>query len=433
MALAGTPGLESTCSFSRNGFAQVTAVFTDRTDIYFARQQVTERLTDAKDDLPPGVEVKMGPISTGLGEVYWWAVEYAPPGSGPRSRWRARLAERRHLSDARGRAPGRRVAAHRLSAHRAGLDHPAADEDRARRRRRGCHRRLCQAVSGPTRSREARRLRPVVRQVASAIEANNVSRGANYIERNGEGYVVRASGRIEYLAEIGDIVVATHRGVPVRIRDVARDHARARPAHRQRQHERARGRARYRAHAGGGNSRTVSAAADAKINEINRALPPGIRAKDGPEPHAARRRHHSHRGDQPAEGALLVVLVLFLLLGNFRAAFITALVIPVTMMITAFGMLQLRLSANLMSLGALDFGLIVDGAVIIAENSLRHLADRQRAAGRMLCRASASTPSRHRRGNDPADRVTAKPSSLWSMFRCSPFRASKARRSSRWR
>src|SRR5882757_4454038 len=79
-ALAGIPGLESTRSFSRNGFAQITAVFTDRTDIYFARQQVSERLTEAKADLPPGVEVKMGPISTGLGEVYWWSVEYLPPG-----------------------------------------------------------------------------------------------------------------------------------------------------------------------------------------------------------------------------------------------------------------------------------------------------------------------------------------------------------------
>src|SRR6267378_6561367 len=80
IALSGIPGLESTRSFSRNGFAQVTAVFTDRTDIYFARQQVSERLTEAKAGLPPGVEVKMGPISTGLGEVYWWSVEYLPPG-----------------------------------------------------------------------------------------------------------------------------------------------------------------------------------------------------------------------------------------------------------------------------------------------------------------------------------------------------------------
>ena len=222
------------------------------------------------------------------------------------------------------------------------------------------------------------------RQIVRAIEANNISRGANYIERNGEGYVVRVGGRVESLSEIEEIVVATRGGVPVRIKDVA---------------EVTLGRELRTGSASvngrevvlgtalmliGGNSRTVAAAADAKIKEINRTLPPSIRA-----------RAVLNRTDlvdatihtvatNLAEGALLVVLVLFLLLGNFRAALVTAVVIPVTMLITATGMLQAKISANLMSLGALDFGLIVDGAVIIVENSLRHLAERQRELGRDL-------------------------------------------------
>ena len=143
----------------------------------------------------------------------------------------------------------------------------------------------------------------------------------------------------------------------------------------------------------GGNSRTVAAAADAKIKEINRVLPPGIRARTVLNRTQLVDATIHTVATNLAEGALLVVLVLFLLLGNFRAALVTAMVIPITMLITATGMLQGRLSANLMSLGALDFGLIVDGAVIIAENCLRHLAARPApAAAASFRRASAWTP-----------------------------------------
>ncbi len=223
-----------------------------------------------------------------------------------------------------------------------------------------------------------------LKQIIEAIEANNASRGANYIEQNGEGYVVRAAGRVENLEDIENIVVATRGGVPVRVRDVA---------------EVAIGKELRTGSASvdgrevvlgtalmlvGGNSRTVAAAADAKIKAIGKTLPPGIYA------HTVLNRTQlvdatiQTVAKNLAEGALLVVAVLFVLLGNFRAALVTALVIPVTMLVTASGMLQGRISANLMSLGALDFGLIVDGAVIIAENSLRHLAERQREFGRVL-------------------------------------------------
>jgi cobalt-zinc-cadmium resistance protein CzcA len=221
-------------------------------------------------------------------------------------------------------------------------------------------------------------------QVVAAIEANNVSRGANYIEQNGEGYVVRAAGRVENMDDISNIVVATRGGIPVRVKDVA---------------DVTIGRELRTGSASvdgrevvlgtalmliGGNSRTVAAAADARIKEIASTLPPGIYARTVLNRTQLVDATIHTVASNLAEGALLVIAVLFLLLGNLRAAVITACVIPVTMLITATGMLQGKISANLMSLGALDFGLIVDGAVIIAENSLRHLAERQREVGRAL-------------------------------------------------
>jgi cobalt-zinc-cadmium resistance protein CzcA len=384
-ALAGTPGLESTRSFSRNGFAQITAVFTDRTNIYFARQQVSERLNEAKGNLPPGVDIRMGPISTGLGEIYWWAVEYAKPGVAAPVRdgepgWQTDggylTPEGERLTDDFQRTVYLRTVQDWIIRPQMKTVPGVAGADAI-----GGFVKQFQVQPDPARL-VAYGLS--FGQVVGAIEANNVSRGANYIEQNGEGYVVRASGRVENIEDISQVVVATRAGVAVRVKDVA---------------DVAIGRELRTGSASvdgrevvlgtalmliGGNSRTVAAAADARIKEISRTLPPGIYA------HTVLNRTQLvdatiHTvATNLAEGALLVIVVLFLLLGNFRAAVITACVIPVTMLITATGMLEGKLSANLMSLGALDFGLIVDGAVIIAENSLRHLAERQRDLGRAL-------------------------------------------------
>ena len=384
-ALAGIPGLESTRSFSRNGFAQITAVFGDRTNIYFARQLVSERLNEAKSGMPPGVDVRMGPVSTGLGEIYWWAVEYEKPGASSPIRdgkpgWQTDgsylTPEGERLTDDFQRTVYLRTVQDWIVRPQMKTVPGVAGAD---------------AIGGFVKQYQ---VQPdpaklvgyglSLKQVVEAIEANNASRGANYIEQNGEGYVVRASGRVENLGDIENIVVATRGGVPVRVRDVA---------------DVAIGKELRTGSASvdgrevvlgtalmliGGNSRTVAAAADAKIKEIGRTLPPGIYA------HTVLNRTQlvdatiQTVAKNLAEGALLVIAVLFVLLGNFRAALVTALVIPVTMLVTASGMLQGRISANLMSLGALDFGLIVDGAVIIAENSLRHLAERQREFGRAL-------------------------------------------------
>jgi len=384
-ALAGTPGLESTRSFSRNGFAQITAVFTDRTDIYFARQQVSERINEAKVNLPPGVDVRMGPISTGLGEIYWWAVEYAKPGAiapvrdgepGWQSDGTYLTPEGERLTDDFQRTVYLRTVQDWIVRPQMKTVPGVAGADAI-----GGFVKQFQVQPDPAR---------LVGyglsfgQVVAAIEANNVSRGANYIEQNGEGYVVRASGRVENIEDISQIVVTTRSGIPVRVKDVA-DVSIGRELRTGSASVNGRevvlGTALMLV---GGNSRTVAAAADAKIKEISRTLPPGIYA------HTVLNRTQLvdatiHTvATNLAEGALLVIAVLFLLLGNFRAAVVTACVIPVTMLITATGMLAGKLSANLMSLGALDFGLIVDGAVIIAENSLRHFAERQREFGRAL-------------------------------------------------
>src|SRR5215212_3926023 len=278
--LAGTPGLESTRSFSRNGFAQITAVFTDRTDIYFARQQVSERVNEAKANLPPGVEVKLGPISTGLGEIYWWAVEYAKPGE---------------LGPMRDGQPGWQTDGTYLTPEGERLTDEFQRTVYLRTVQDWIIRPQMKTVPGVA---GADAIGGFVKQfqvqpdpakligyglsfsdVVSAVEANNVSRGANYVERNGEGIVVRSGGRIETMAEIGEIVVMARGSVPIRVKDLATvtigRELRTGSASMNGK-EVVLGTALMLI---GGNSRTVSAAADAKIKEINKALPPSIRAR----------------------------------------------------------------------------------------------------------------------------------------------------------
>src|SRR6266436_2682933 len=267
-ALAGTPGLESTRSFSRNGFAQITAVFADRTDIYFARQQVSERINEAKVNLPPGVDVRMGPISTGLGEIYWWAVEYAKPGATAPVRdgepgWQSdgtyMTPEGERLTDDFQRTVYLRTVQDWIIRPQMKTVLGVAGADAI-----GGFVKQFQVQPDPA---QLIGYGLSFGQVIAAIEANNVSRGANYIEQNGEGFVVRAAGRVENMDDISNIVVATRGGIPVRVKDVA---------------DVAIGRELRTGSASvdgrevvlgtalmliGGNSRTVAAAADARIKE----------------------------------------------------------------------------------------------------------------------------------------------------------------------
>ncbi|MDH7798732.1 MULTISPECIES: CusA/CzcA family heavy metal efflux RND transporter [unclassified Beijerinckia] len=386
-AFAGIPGLENTRSLSRNGFAQVTAVFSEKTDIYFARQQIGERLIEAKENLPPGTEVRIGPISTGLGEIYMWAVRYkqvkpdaardgstglqsdgsylTPEGARLTSELE-KTAYLRTLQDWVIRPQLRNVPGV------AGVDTIGGFEKQFH------------VQPDPAKLNS---FGLSFGDLQEAIQSNNASRGAGYIERNGEGYVVRSGGRLETMDDIRDVVVSTRKGVPVRVRDVA-DVSIGRELRTgsasENGHEVVVGTALMLIN---GNSRTVSAAVDKKVQEIRTAFPADIEIQTVLNRTLLVDATVKTVAKNLAEGALLVIFVLFILLGNFRAAFITALVIPIAMLITATGMLQGRISANLMSLGALDFGLIVDGAVIIAENSLRHLAERQHKLGRALTRS----------------------------------------------
>ncbi|WP_371423575.1 efflux RND transporter permease subunit [Tardiphaga sp.] len=370
-ALAGIAGLESTRSLSRNGFSQVTAIFSEATDVYFARQQVNERLIELRSSLPPGADPKMGAISTGLGEIYMWSIDFAPSDNGV---YVTPEGERLTTDVARA-AYLRTVQDWIVKPQIRGVPGVAGVD----------------SIGGYAKQFQ---IRPDAMKlvglglsfgdITRAIEANNVSRGASVIERNGEGIAVRSGGRLETIDDIRNVVVSTRAATPVRISDIA-DVAIG--------GEIRTGSASVNGHEAvigtalmlvGSNSRTVAKAVDAKLDQVRRTLPAGIVVTTVLDRttlvDATLRTVATNLG----EGALLVIAVLFLLLGNFRAALIAALVIPVAMLMTATGMLRGQISANLMSLGALDFGLIVDGAVIIAENALRHLAERQHATGRTL-------------------------------------------------
>ncbi|MDO8978303.1 MAG: CusA/CzcA family heavy metal efflux RND transporter [Afipia sp.] len=379
-ALAGIAGLQTTRSLSRNGFSQVTAIFSEKTDIYFARQQINERLIDVRASLPPGADPKMGPISTGLGEIYMWTVSLGAKSGDGKSGWQTDgsflTAEGELLKTDIERGAYLRTVQDWIIRPQIKTVPGVAGVDAI-----GGFIKQFQVKPDPA---KLIALGLSFGDVVRAIEVNNISRGASIIDRNGEGIAVRTGGRLEKLADIGDVTITTRGAVPVRIRDVADvaigGEIRTGSASRD-GHEVVVGTALMLI---GNNSRTVSAAVDAKMQDIRRTLPAGVTVETVLNRTQLVDATVTTVAWNLGEGALLVIAVLFLLLGNFRAAFITALVIPLAMLMTAFGMLQGRISANLMSLGALDFGLIVDGAVIITENALRHLAEKQTATGRTL-------------------------------------------------
>jgi len=388
-ALAGIPGLQYTRSLSRNGFSQVTAVFDDGVDIYFARQQVGERLREAGGSLPPGVETLMGPIATGLGEVYMYTVEYEHPhGKG------AKIEDGKvgWQSDGSYLSPeGRRLKSEvELASYlREVQDWIIRPQLKGVKDVAGVD-----AIGGFVKQYH---VQPdpmklvsyglTFHNVIEALEKNNVSTGAGYVEHKGESYLVRATGRIQSIEEIESIVLGTRNGVPVYVRDVVR------PGGVGLGRELRTGSASENGEdvvVGtaimliGANSRTVSAAVDAKMATIQRSLPEGIKAKTVLNRTKLVDATISTVKKNLLEGAILVIVVLLLMLGNWRAAIICGLAIPLSMLMTATGMVQTRVSGNLMSLGAIDFGLIVDGAVIIVENCLRRLAEEQHHKGRLL-------------------------------------------------
>lgn len=385
-ALAGIPGLEYTRSLSRNGFSQVTAVFADDVDIYFARQQVGERLREAGESLPPGAEPVMGPISTGLGEVYMYTVHYAhPSGEGAQTKdgepgWQSDgtylTPEGERLSTEVERAAYLRTVQDWIIRPQLKNVLGVAGVDSI-----GGYQKQYFVQPDPMKLVS---YGLTFQHVIEALEKNNVSTGAGFIEHKGEAYNVRVTGRIGGEEEIRNIIIGSSNGTPVYVRNVATvgvgRELRTGSASEEGE-EVVVGTALMLI---GQNSRTVAKAVDEKMAEVNRSLPADIEAKAVLNRTTLVNATINTVTKNLAEGAILVIVILFLLLGNFRAALITALAIPLSMFLTAIGMVQAGISGNLMSLGAIDFGLIVDGSVIIVENCLRMLAERQHQLGRKL-------------------------------------------------
>ncbi len=361
-AIAGIPNLRHTRSISRYGLSQVTAIFEDGTDIYFARQLIGSRLQEVKEVLPTGTDPIMGPISTGLGEIFMWSVEnenhLSISGQEPTA-----LMELRAIQDW--------IIRPQL------LNVPGVTE--------------VNSIGGYTKqylvAPDPEKLIAfgiTFRDVMESLSKNNANVGAGYIEHQGQQYLIRSPGQVSSLEDIRRIVLRTHDGVPVYIKDVAEVKLGK---------ELRTGAATLNGKEAvlgtvfmlkGENSRAVSLNVAKRVKEINKTLPEGITARTiYDRTHLVNATLKTVRNNL-LEGALLVTAVLFILLGNFRAALITALVIPLSMLFAVTGMVSNRVSGNLLSLGAIDFGIIVDGAVIIVENCYRRLAEEQKSLGRIL-------------------------------------------------
>lgn len=362
MIMAGLPNLAYTRSLSRYGLSQVTVIFEDGTDIYLARQLIDQRLQEAKERLPIDVETTMGPISTGLGEIFMWSVnakkDARKPDGSPYS-----ITDLREIQDWIIRPQLRMV--------------PGVTE--------------INAVGGFVKQfhvapypQKLISFGLTLNDVIVALRLNNLNVGAGYIEKSGEQYLVRVPGQVANLEEIGNITLGSRLGIPIRIKDVA-DVLIGRElrtgAATQNGQETVIGTAHMLI---GENSRVVSQAVAKKLAEINRNLPRGVEAIAVYDRTTLVDKTIRTVATNLFEGAILVIVVLFLFLGNLRAAVITSLVIPLSMLFTFTGMVANGVSANLMSLGALDFGLIVDGAIVIVENSMRRLAHEQGRLGREL-------------------------------------------------
>jgi heavy metal efflux system protein len=364
-AISGLPGLEEVRSLSRYGLSQVTVIFEDGTDIYFARQLVNERIQGAKASLPPGIEPAMGPISTGLGEIFMWTVEAEPsarkPDSGEYS-----LSDLRTIQDWIVRPQLRTV--------------PGVTEVNTL----GGYEKQYHITPAPE---KLIAFGLDLEDIVEALLRNNANVSAGYIEKSGEQYLVRTPGQVVDIRDIEQIIVGASRGVPIYIRDiagVAEGKELRTGAATLNGEETVLGTVFMLM---GENSRAVSRRAAERLAQVAKSLPQGVIARTVYDRTSLVDKAIATVSKNLAEGAILVIVILFLFLGNIRAALITACVIPLSMLFTITGMVANKVSGNLMSLGALDFGLIVDGAVIIVENCIRRLAEEQHRLGRILTRA----------------------------------------------
>jgi cobalt-zinc-cadmium resistance protein CzcA len=364
-SIAGLPGLVETRSLSRYGLSQVTVIFRDGMDIYFARQLINERIQEMKGKLPLDVEPIMGPVATGLGEIFMWTVE-PKDGALKRDGTPYTSTDLRTIQDWVIRPQLRNIPGVTEVNTIGGYEkqyHVTPYPDKL----------ISYGLS--------------FHDILQALARNNANVGAGYIEHSGEQYLIRAPGQVVDIEDIRQIIIGNYKGVPIYIKDVA-DVLHGKELRTGAATENGR-----EVVLGtvfmlmGENSRTVSRRVADKMVEINRTLPAGVLAKTVYDRTTLVDKTIHTVKKNLAEGALLVIAILFLFLGNIRAALITALVIPLSMLFTITGMVGNKVSASLMSLGALDFGIIVDGAVIIVENCIRRLSEEQHRLGRLLTRA----------------------------------------------
>ena len=364
-AMGGLPHLDYTRSVSRYGLSQVTVVFKDGTDLYFGRQLIAERLQEVKSKLPQRLEPSMGPIATGLGEIYMFTVTADPSAKNEEGQPYS-PTDLRTIQDWIIKPQLRNI--------------PGVIEVNSI----GGYEKQYHVTPDPA---KLVTFNVTMRQLMEALELNNNNVGAGYIEKNGEQWLIRAPGQVDKGADLENIVIANRDGTPIFVKDVA--------AVVQGRELRT-GAATVNGEEVvlatvfmlvGENSRTVSSRIAAKLEEVNRSLPAGVVAKAVYDRTTLVDSTIATVKKNLFEGATLVIVILFLLLGNFRAALLTACVIPLSMLLTITGMVGGKVSGNLMSLGALDFGIIVDGAVIIVENCIRRLAEEQHKHGRLLTRA----------------------------------------------
>ncbi|MAE21646.1 MAG: CusA/CzcA family heavy metal efflux RND transporter, partial [Pseudomonas sp.] len=368
-ALAGLPNLSYTRSLSRYGLSQVTVVFEEGTDIYFARNLINARLGAIKSVLPPGLEPEMSPISTGLGEIFMYTVQ---------ARADARMTNGEPFTATALREIQDWIIKPQLAQVKGVIEVNSI----------GGYNKQYHVLPDST---KLLLYKISIEDVVQALHTNNDNRGAGYIERNGQQLLVRSPGQLGTIENIGNVIITEHDSVPIKVKDVAdigigkelRTGAATRDGV-----ETVLGTAMMLI---GANSRTVAQDVAAKLEDIQASLPDGVIAEAVYDRTALVDKAIATVSKNLLEGALLVIVVLFLLLGNFRAALITAAVIPLSMLMTITGMVKTGVSANLMSLGALDFGLIVDGAVIIVENCVRRLAEHQHKNGQQDLRERLNT------------------------------------------
>jgi heavy metal efflux system protein len=376
VAMSSLPRKEEIRSISQFGLSQVTVTFEEDVDVYWARQLVLERLAEAERELPPGVAPELGPISTGLGEIYQFTVErregtkgtdLMPVAEGLETGTRDDLMDLRTILDWVIKPQLRTV--------------PGVIEVNSF----GGHERQYEVLIDPTRLVS---YKLTLRQVIEALEQNNVNGGGAYIERGGEQQLLRGIGLIGSLRDVENIVIATENGTPVRIRDVGTvgigSQVRQGAATRDAQGEIVLGMAILLK---GENSGAVTELVKARLEDVQKSLPPDVVIRPFYDRTGLVNQTVSTASKNLIEGGLLVIAILFVFLLQIRAGLIVSAAIPLSMLVAIIGMNYFKVSANLMSLGAIDFGLIVDGAVIIVENTVRRLAARRHELGRAMSQA----------------------------------------------